>query len=105
MLDEIIHETWGDKVSEVLDAACGIGTQSLGLAKLGYQVTASDPDNDTLIYSVSSEKSVNIDSSTGLIAWDVPEGFMGNVPISIHVKDSNGGEAIQKLTLSIQEDK
>lgn len=42
MLDAIIHETWGDKVSEVLDAACGIGTQCLGLAKLGYQVTASD---------------------------------------------------------------
>jgi len=42
MLDGIIRANWGDKVSEVLDAACGIGTQSLGLAKLGYQVTASD---------------------------------------------------------------
>jgi len=42
MLDVIIRETWGDKVSEVLDAACGIGTQCLGLAKMGYQVTASD---------------------------------------------------------------
>ena len=28
--------------SAILDAACGIGTQSLGLAGLGYQVTASD---------------------------------------------------------------
>jgi SAM-dependent methyltransferase len=28
--------------SHVLDAACGIGTQSLGLAALGYVVTASD---------------------------------------------------------------
>jgi 2-polyprenyl-3-methyl-5-hydroxy-6-metoxy-1,4-benzoquinol methylase len=26
----------------VLDCACGIGTQSLGLAKLGYHVTGSD---------------------------------------------------------------
>ena len=42
MLDEIIQANWGDKVSEVLDAACGIGTQCLGLAKLGYQVTGSD---------------------------------------------------------------
>jgi SAM-dependent methyltransferase len=27
---------------KVLDCACGIGTQALGLAKLGFQVTASD---------------------------------------------------------------
>ncbi len=42
MLDVIIRETWGEKITKILDAACGIGTQSLGLAKLGYQVTASD---------------------------------------------------------------
>ncbi len=42
MLDTIIREIWGDKIYTVLDAACGIGTQCLGLAKLGYQVTASD---------------------------------------------------------------
>lgn len=28
--------------SSILDAACGIGTQTLGLAQLGYRVTASD---------------------------------------------------------------
>ena len=28
--------------SSILDAACGIGTQSLGLAQLGYRVSASD---------------------------------------------------------------
>ena len=28
--------------SAILDAACGIGTQALGLAQLGYRVTASD---------------------------------------------------------------
>jgi SAM-dependent methyltransferase len=28
--------------TDILDAACGIGTQALGLAQLGYQVTASD---------------------------------------------------------------
>jgi len=27
---------------DVLDCACGIGTQSLGLARLGYRVTGSD---------------------------------------------------------------
>ena len=41
-LDGVIREFLGEKPKTVLDAACGIGTQSIGLAKLGYQVTASD---------------------------------------------------------------
>lgn len=40
-LHSLIQECWGRKVSTILDAACGIGTQSLGLAALGYQVTGS----------------------------------------------------------------
>jgi SAM-dependent methyltransferase len=42
MLDALIQHYWGDKARDVLDVSCGIGTQSLGLAELGYQVTASD---------------------------------------------------------------
>jgi 2-polyprenyl-3-methyl-5-hydroxy-6-metoxy-1,4-benzoquinol methylase len=42
MLDAVITEAWGKGISSVLDVSCGIGTQSLGLAELGYQVTASD---------------------------------------------------------------
>ena len=41
-LDAVIRELWGDRVHEVLDAACGVGTQAIGLAQLGYQVTACD---------------------------------------------------------------
>jgi SAM-dependent methyltransferase len=45
MLDAVIQQRWGTSVShsaEILDVACGIGTQALGLARLGYRVTASD---------------------------------------------------------------
>ena len=42
MLDNVIHEYFGGKVQRILDAACGIGTQSIGLAQLGYTITASD---------------------------------------------------------------
>lgn len=42
MLDSIIRETWGSHARSILDASCGIGTQALGLAELGYEVTASD---------------------------------------------------------------
>lgn len=41
-LDAIIREVWGEGHKRILDAACGIGTQSLGLAVLGYLVAGSD---------------------------------------------------------------
>lgn len=41
-LDYLIKEKWGGEVKTILDVACGIGTQALGLAGLGYQVVASD---------------------------------------------------------------
>lgn len=41
-LRQIIHRQWGAQIAAVLDVSCGIGTQALGLARLGFQVTASD---------------------------------------------------------------
>jgi ubiquinone/menaquinone biosynthesis C-methylase UbiE len=41
-LSEVLEEFGVGPGSAVLDAACGIGTQALGLAQLGYNVTASD---------------------------------------------------------------
>jgi 2-polyprenyl-3-methyl-5-hydroxy-6-metoxy-1,4-benzoquinol methylase len=41
-LDKLIQENWGNDVRTILDVSCGIGTQALGLARLNYQVTASD---------------------------------------------------------------
>jgi SAM-dependent methyltransferase len=42
LLDQVIGEYFGKDVRSILDAACGIGTQAIGLAQKGYQVTASD---------------------------------------------------------------
>src|SRR4051794_39047527 len=41
-LEGIIREHWGEGRLTILDVACGIGTQALGLAALGHRVTASD---------------------------------------------------------------
>lgn len=41
-LDGIVREFFGTGARCILDAACGIGTQSIGLAALGYSVSASD---------------------------------------------------------------
>ena len=42
ILDRIFRANGLDSAASVLDCACGIGTQSIGLAVLGYSVTASD---------------------------------------------------------------
>ena len=41
-LDSILREIWGDRPLAVLDVACGIGTQTLGLASRCHVLTASD---------------------------------------------------------------
>lgn len=42
ILDRILGGHGFDKSARILDCACGIGTQSIGLAGLGYSVTSSD---------------------------------------------------------------
>ena len=42
MLDGVIQEYFGNRAQRILDVACGTGTQSIGLAQLGYAVIASD---------------------------------------------------------------
>ena len=41
-LSRLFRENGFDVSAQILDCACGIGTQSIGLAALGYPVTASD---------------------------------------------------------------
>ncbi|MBE6754613.1 MAG: class I SAM-dependent methyltransferase [Ruminococcaceae bacterium] len=42
MLEGLFSAQGFDKSAHILDCACGIGTQAVGLAMLGYSVTASD---------------------------------------------------------------
>lgn len=42
ILDKIFRDNGFDRSARILDCACGIGTQAIGLAALGYSVTASD---------------------------------------------------------------
>ena len=42
ILNKIICENGFDKGAKILDCACGIGTQAIGLALMGYSVSASD---------------------------------------------------------------
>ena len=48
ILNRIFRDNGFDSSASVLDCACGIGTQSVGLAALGYHMTASDISNAEL---------------------------------------------------------
>ena len=62
ILDRIFRNNGFDPSAQVLDCACGIGTQSIGLATLGYHVTASDISDGELAEAVkrAAENRVNI---------------------------------------------
>ncbi len=42
ILNRVIKEYFGEQVDDILDVACGIGTQTIGLAEIGYHMVASD---------------------------------------------------------------
>ena len=42
ILEKLFKDHGFDKSARILDCACGIGTQAIGLAALGYSVTGSD---------------------------------------------------------------
>jgi SAM-dependent methyltransferase len=68
VLDDVIREFIGLKARTVLDAACGIGTQSFGLARLGYQVTASDISEGEIAQAQSEAEARNLE-----IAFEVAD--------------------------------
>ena len=74
-LDEVIRgETGEDAERTVLDVACGIGTQALGLAALGYRVTASDLSAGAVarLRDEAARRGVGIDAKVADMrdAWD-----------------------------------
>ena len=49
ILDRLFVENGFNQSAQILDCACGIGTQIIGLARLGYQVTGSDISEGELV--------------------------------------------------------
>jgi 2-polyprenyl-3-methyl-5-hydroxy-6-metoxy-1,4-benzoquinol methylase len=58
-IDTIIKERFGG-VQDVLDVSCGIGTQALGLAAIGYNVTASDLSVDEITRATQEARDRNL---------------------------------------------
>jgi len=48
LLDDLLREHAAREVGSILDCTCGIGTQCLGLARLGYRLTGTDISRKSL---------------------------------------------------------
>ena len=66
ILDRIFRDHGFDRSAHVLDCACGIGTQAIGLAALSYRVTASDISDGEL--AVRKSKMLIFDLNTRISA-------------------------------------
>ena len=61
ILHKIFERNGFDNTAKVLDCACGIGTQSIGIATLGYHVTASDISDGELVEARKRAKENNVE--------------------------------------------
>ena len=60
ILDKIFQDHGFDRSAEILDCACGIGTQTIGLAALGYTVTGSDISQGELAEARGRAQKMNL---------------------------------------------
>ena len=60
LLDQLFRDNGFDRTAKILDCACGIGTQAIGLAALGYSVTASDISDGELNEAKMRAKRQNV---------------------------------------------
>ncbi|MCP4107562.1 MAG: PKD domain-containing protein, partial [Desulfobacteraceae bacterium] len=67
-----------------------------------YNVTAYDPDGDTLTYTLkNSPDGMTVDPATGVITWTPTDSQTGIHNVSVEVSDGKDGTDIQHYTLRV----
>ncbi|RJQ49872.1 MAG: hypothetical protein C4538_01350 [Nitrospiraceae bacterium] len=68
-----------------------------------YQIKATDPDEDTLTYTLKEgPEGMTIDSATGLLTWEVPPGLDGFKDVQVAVNDDHGGTLTMPVRVKIE---
>jgi hypothetical protein len=66
------------------------------------QIRATDPDGDTLTYSLKeAPPGMTIDPATGVMTWNVPPDFEGKVSFTACVNDGHGGETLKTFHFEV----
>ena len=67
-----------------------------------YDVDATDPDGDSLTFSLPQGPSgMTLSTSTGLIQWTPTNNQVGNINVKVQVQDPSGLSATQQFTISV----
>jgi len=66
-----------------------------------YQIKATDPDGDTLTYTLKQAPEGMVLDKTGLITWKVNEKDKGRHPVTVQATDGHGGEALYNFDVTI----
>ena len=83
-----------------------IGSKSVDeLAALSFTTTATDGDNDTLMFSLTGTppSGASIHQDTGAFSWTPTEQQDGSHSITVSVSDGNGGTASETVTVTVGE--
>lgn len=77
---------------------------NLNSESYSYQVTAADPDQDTISLNLEKAPPGMTISPTGLIRWLPPKQVAGKqeIPVRIKADDGDGGSAYQEYSLFLQ---
>jgi len=69
--------------------------------RLEYKVSASDPENDPLTYSLeSAPPGMTINDKTGQLQWSIPPSAQGVYRVKVTVRDDHQGWASQEFDIS-----
>ena len=78
-------------------------TQGAVGQEYNYQAVATDPENDTLTYTLAlSPEGMSIDEATGQITWSPTTEQLGTQTVEVLVEDTQGGSNRQRFTVEVQ---
>ncbi len=70
---------------------------------IAYRFTASDPDGETLVYSiVAGPVGLSIDPATGVLSWTPTSAQIGTVAITLKASDPLGAAAVQSFLVDVR---
>lgn len=81
------------------------GTSAIATQSYSYDADATDPENDTLVYSLGSAPGgMIIDAASGLVTWTPDPAQLGSHTVSISVDDGEGNQATQTYSVTVIEE-